>query len=207
MRNIREREIRPLGTTEVLTVRDEHGHEGPAVIRGLVAPYYDGTDATQYVLWDGAVERYMPGAFERALSAGADVRCLWNHDTSYPLGRTTNGTLRLFESERGLEYECTLNDTTIGADITKHLARGDVSGSSAGFFVDLAQWRTDEDGLEIRELRALDLFDCSPCTFPAYEGTPTSLKRARDEYETWKRAKGPTIDLLRCQLDLASIET
>ena len=43
----------------------------PAVIAGYGAVFYDGTPATEYVLWDDrwgrAVERILPGAFDGAL--------------------------------------------------------------------------------------------------------------------------------------------
>src|SRR5215472_14800837 len=57
----------------------------------------------------GFREKIAPGTFNRSLREGADVMCLFNHDPSRPLGRTTNGTLRLEEKSEGLWYYCKLN--------------------------------------------------------------------------------------------------
>ena len=58
-----------------------------------------------------------PGAFRRALAADPDVRALFNHDSNYVLGRTTNGTLRLAEDPRGLVAEFDAPDTQYARDL------------------------------------------------------------------------------------------
>jgi len=161
--------------------------EGEAAIVGHAAVYYDGTDATEYKLWDGAVERIMPGTFDKAIKDN-DVRALFNHDPNNLLGRTSADTLTLESDKRGLAYEITPGDTSIGNDVVTHIQRGDLQGSSFAFVVTDQDWRT-EDSVDIREIRGVELFDVGPVTFPAYEATDTGLRSsgdAREAYEAWK---------------------
>src|ERR1700728_2523684 len=77
--------------------------DGTSEICGYGAVFYDGTPDTEYPMWPGAVERIMPGAFDRALRED-DVRGLFNHDPNLLLGRTASGTMRLRVDDVGLWY-------------------------------------------------------------------------------------------------------
>ena len=55
---------------------------------------------------------------------------------------------------------------------------------SIGFIVEDDDWRT-ENGMDVRELRKIKLFDVSPVTFPAYTATDVGV-RAMQEYEGYK---------------------
>lgn len=167
--------------------------DGAPAIIGYGAVYYDGTEASQYALWDQCVERILPGAFDRAVKED-DCRALFNHDPNLVLGRTKSKTLRLDPDSKGLRYEIDPPDTTAGNDVRTSLARGDIDGSSFSFLVTDQEWRT-EDGVDIREIRGVQLFDVGPVTFPAYEGTTAGVRsgddlaEARDAYDLWKRQK------------------
>lgn len=127
----------------------------------------------------GFVESIAPGAFDRAISEGHDVRALWNHNADVVLGRTKAGTLRLSVDEVGLKIETDLPDTQAARDLRVSVARGDVSQMSFGFRTKGDEWRT-EDGVPYRTLTDLDLFDVSPVTYPAYPQTEVSV-RALDQ--------------------------
>lgn len=128
-------------------------------------------------------EMIMPGAFKDCLAADdppPDVRCLFNHDASAILGRTVAKTLALAEDSTGLHFACDLPDTQTARDVLTSIDRGDISQCSFGFFVRKQKWteEIDEDGTEhlIRELHAVDVFDVSPVTFPAYTGTTVDVR-------------------------------
>src|SRR5690349_1793284 len=57
----------------------------------------------------GFREVVRPGAFAAALGNGENVVALWNHDSNWPLGRTTNHTLALRDSPQGLIGEVELD--------------------------------------------------------------------------------------------------
>lgn len=117
-----------------------------------------------------------PHAFDRTVRE-ADVVGLWNHDHMHLLGRTASGTVRLAIDERGLAYEIDLNqDTNAGREVTGHLRRSDVRGSSFGFRTIKDRWEEDEDGNIRRTLVEVALIDVSPVTWPAYPDTDSSLR-------------------------------
>lgn len=114
----------------------------------------------------GFREKIQRGAFANSVASG-DVRALWNHDSSIVLGRTTSKTLRISEDEYGLNFEVDLPDTQAGRDARVSIERGDVDGVSFGF--EVLEDKVDRSGDEIiRTLLSVNLFEVSPCTFPAY---------------------------------------
>ena len=140
------------------------------MITGYAAVYYNGTEPTQFRLGPGYVERFMPGAFERALASGSDVVGLFNHDMNLLLGRVSAGTMTLSADSRGLKYEISESGTSISKDVADHQQRGDLVGSSIGFRPTVERMTTDGP-LDVRELHEVEIRDVGPVTYPAYDGT------------------------------------
>lgn len=118
------------------------------------------------------------GAFSRALRERQDVRLLFNHDSNKVLGRSRSGTLVLSEDGTGLHFECKLSDSPTANDVLMMIERGDVDQCSFTFEPKEDRW--SEHGRK-RELLDVNLFDVSPVTFPAYQGTSVSARSAEDE--------------------------
>lgn len=117
-------------------------------------------------------EQIAPGAFSRTIKNG-DIRALINHDPNLVIGRTKNGTLRLWEDDKGLAYEVDLPDTSYALDLRESIRRKDITQNSFGFQTVKDEWA--EDGRR-RTLREVKLFDISPVTFPAYKQTNVKLR-------------------------------
>lgn len=128
----------------------------------------------------GFREMVMPGAFDRCLRGGPDVRCLFNHDPNVVLGRTKSGTLRLSADGNGLKFNCDIPDTQAGRDVRESIRRGDIDQCSFGFFVNGQNWREEKDAAgnpqTIRELTDVELLDVSPVTYAAYPQTSVSAR-------------------------------
>jgi HK97 family phage prohead protease len=129
-------------------------------------------------------EQIKPGAFTRALSQKQDVVCCFNHDPNYVLGRTTAGTLRLKQTDRGLFYTCDLPDTSFANGLRESIKRGDINGSSFAFTVGThgETWseQRDKNGSTFlqRDIDDVDeLIDVSPVTHPQYDGTEVSARQ------------------------------
>lgn len=192
----------------------EESADGPGTIEGYAAVFHSEQDpGTEYELWSDptmrAVERVARGAFARACREGDDCRALYNHNSDAVLGRTTSGTLRLEEDEKGLKYSVDLPDTTLARDLASLVDRGDINGSSFGFVVEQESWRESEepDGkrVAVRTIESVRLLDVGPVTYPAYSSTTTgtggrsasgrmralgSVEEARASYASWKYAQG-----------------
>lgn len=124
-------------------------------------------------------EMIMPGAFTRTISK-PDIVALWNHNTDYPLGRTGAETLILREDEYGLNTTIILPDTNIGRDAYQNVKNKLITKMSFGFNVIRENWTKDENGVPLRQILEVDLFEVSPTTFPAYEATAIGVRSEHD---------------------------
>ena len=124
----------------------------------------------------GFREQVAPGAFAKSLRRD-DIRALFNHNADFILGRNKAKTLRLKEDETGLYYEIDPPNTSYARDLLESIGRGDISQNSFGFIVESDLWEnTKGKEMPVRTLTQVQLFDISPVTYPAYQGTDVSLK-------------------------------
>jgi len=131
----------------------------------------------------GFTETIAPGAFARTIKNGrgakrnGDVVALWNHDPNWVLGRQSNDTLALVETNQGLDGEVTLDgQDAMHQHFARRVERRDVQGSSFGFETVRDEWQYNDDGTCERTLLEVKLYDVSPVTYPAY---PDSDSEAR----------------------------
>ncbi len=125
------------------------------------------------------VERICKGAFKRAIERNDDIRILLNHNPERDLGGTKDGNLELEEDNIGLHARATITDP----DVIKKAKNGDLVGWSFGFSDRDVDQRMDEDGMPLRDVRDLDLYEVSildRTKSPAYEGTLVTV-RSDDE--------------------------
>lgn len=165
--------------------------QGAMTLTGYAAVFGQATDLGPFR------EQIAPGAFSETLRS-SDVRALFNHDASKVLGRLSAGTLRLTEDATGLSAEIDLPDTTDGRDVRELVRRGDVSGMSFGFRVLSDRWDFTGDEA-FRTIEAVELYEVSAVTFPAYEGTTIAL-RSRDQALRERRTQNFNAAQLRLRL-------
>lgn len=175
-------------------VRVETREDEKRYITGYAAVYYrEGKEETEYRLFDDLIERILPGAFDDAIKED-DVRALLNHNPDNLLARTGN-SLKLSVDDIGLRYEFPVDEKDPDhLRVVSKIDRGDLSGSSFGFTVRERRFVEYED-FDVVELVKVRLFDVSPATFPAYEGTTVGMRsiegndEVRKDYEMWKKDK------------------
>ncbi len=155
---------------EVRMVGDDAVVDAPKKISGHGSVWNTPADLYYFV------ELVKPGAFLESI-AQDDIRCLFNHDSNLLLGRNKANTLRLFEDEVGLGFECIPGDTSVARDVVSHINRGDVSQCSIGFNA-LDEETYKQDGIWYREITKAKLWDVSPVTFPAFVQTDVSMRSA-----------------------------
>lgn len=125
------------------------------------------------------IERICKGAFKKALERAEDVRLLLNHDASRDLGGISDGNLELHEDNIGLHARATITDS----EVVEKAKRGDLVGWSFGFTDRDVDKSMDENGVTIREVKDLNLYEVSlldRSKTPAYDGTLVCV-RSGDE--------------------------
>ena len=155
----------------------EERADGPPTISGIAPPWDSWSEDL------GFRERFMPGSFADVLSSRKlDVVAAWNHDESFPLGRTRNKTLDIAEGEKGLEYRARPPQTPRVDEYLTLIRGGYMAGSSFAFTVKAdpkhETWGTDERGGITRTIhRVSGLYDVSIVTRPAYSRSSVALRR------------------------------
>lgn len=146
---------------------------------------------SNYEIGPGMSESIAPGAFLDELNG--DVRALTNHDTRLVLGRTSAGTLKIWEDETGLAGDILINPKDSDAMNTyERVLRGDVNQCSFGFRILEEDTEYRNDGSVHWTIRKVVLLEVSVCTFPAYEATNVQARsQERDalrkrELDAWK---------------------
>lgn len=168
--------IKPEGAEKrslVLPVEHRADADGKVTVAGYAAVFGDTADIGGYFR-----EVIARGAFTHTLRT-ADVRAYFDHDRGRVLGRSSSGTLRIREDEKGLAVEIDLPDTSDGRDVKALIERGDISGMSFGFSVLKQEWDETVDP-PTRTIMEVELREVSIVSEPAYDGTSIAL-RSLDE--------------------------
>lgn len=146
-------------TTE-LTIKSAQAHnviEGYASVFGIVDKHND---------------IIAKGAFRSSISN--NVKLLWQHDATQPLGIVT----LLAEDEYGLKIEAEINHKTqSGSDVINLIKQKAISGLSIGFNIRDATY--DQDGYRI--ITDLELIEVSIVTFPA--NNMATIKQIKAEHD------------------------
>lgn len=147
-------------------------NENKLYIEGYFIKYGEETN-----LFDDVYEEIDRKSVERSLLEN-DIRGLWNHDSNVVLGRTDNKTLILKSDDIGLWGEIEVNqDDPIAMGAYARIKRGDVAGCSFGFFPVKEDYEARAEGGKKFIIREMDLFEVSPCVFPAYPQTEISARK------------------------------
>lgn len=107
----------------------------------------------------GRVEVFWKGCFGRALTSGAAIRLLVNHDESELLA-TTADRLELKQDDVGLAFRCPLPPGAIGENVAGQIAAGELGGMSVGYEV-VADETKRIDGVDLRIIRDARLDEIS----------------------------------------------
>ena len=121
------------------------------------------------------VEQIRAGAFGQALSSGADVAILENHDTARKLGSTSQGNLKLCEDNIGLRASADITD----ADIAGKARRGELKGWSFGFICTDSEIEQRAGNVPRRIVKGMTLSEVSlidGAYKPCYNGTLVEVR-------------------------------
>lgn len=165
----------------------EETETGDLILSGYFIKFDEVTE-----LWPGYFEVIKREGVEKAIQ-NADIRALFNHDDSLVLGRTGNGTVILGVDEIGLFGDIIINKEdpqAIGA--YARVQRGDVIGCSFGFIPIKIDTEERDDGSYLDTILELEIFEVSPCTFPAYPQTEIAARQK--DFESQQRANREALE-------------
>lgn len=131
-------------------------------------------------LYEGCFEEIAPESFDNVDLS--DVRALIDHETSKVLGRTKSGTLTLSVDAKGVYGEIKVNENdTEAMNLYSRVQRGDVDQCSFGFNILDEEMEARDDGSYKFTIKAIELFEVSVVTFPAYADTAVEARSKQIE--------------------------
>lgn len=127
---------------------------------------------TEVEIFDGYYEQIARGSLDESI-ANDDIRCLFNHDTGFVLGRTGNNTVSLKSDDKGLYATVEINPNDRQAvDVYERVKRGDIATCSFGFYEKESDPTVTDNGLVMHNIvTKAKVFEISVCPFAAYEDT------------------------------------
>lgn len=147
--------------------------------------------------WEGQfIEQIAPGAFRKTLKERGDqIKVLFNHGMDPSIGDKPLGKPSVQkEDSYGLAVECPLDDTSYNLDIKALLRSGALDGMSFRMSVVNDKWTypaDGENGLPVRTITEIRLYEWGPVTFPAYAATQAGVRsHAPVAFEAWRSATG-----------------
>ena len=165
----------------------EEQESGDLILSGYFIKFDEETE-----LWPGYFEVIKREGVEKAIQ-DADIRALFNHDHGLVLGRTGNDTVRLNVDDVGLFGDIIINkDDPQAVGAYARVQRGDVVGCSFGFYPIKINTEERDDGSYLDTILELEIFEVSPCTFPAYPQTEIAARQK--DFESQQRANREALD-------------
>lgn len=177
-------EIRNI-TTEIRNVEDNSRR-----ISGLAIP----SESRSELLYGEFYETIAKDALTEDLIKNNDIKLYLNHDASqgtYARSKFGEGSLRLFVTDRGIEFETELPNTAFGDALLEGIRRGDFDALSFAFAPEEDEWEDNGDGTYNRTIRSISFLDeisLLSCA-PAYEQTEVKLRSLEDFKEEKRQAK------------------
>lgn len=173
-----------------ITAEIRSNDEDSRKISGLAIP----AESRSELLYGEFYETISKDALTEDLINSHDVKLYLNHDSSqgtFARSKFGKGSLRLFVTDRGIEFETELPNTASGDELLEGIRRGDYDALSFAFAPDKEEWEENEDGTYNRTIRSiafLDEISILSCA-PAYEATEVKLRSLENFKEEKRQAE------------------
>lgn len=159
-------------------------------ISGLAIP----AEARSELLYGEFYETISRDALTEDLINSMDIKLYVNHDASqgtFARSKYGKGSLRLFVTDRGIEFETELPNTAQGDMLLEGIRRGDYDALSFAFAPEEDEWTENEDGTYNRTIRSIAFLDeiSLLSVAPAYEQTEVNCRSLENFKEEQRQAK------------------
>ena len=190
-----------------ITTEIRSNEENSRKISGLAIP----AESRSELLYGEFYETISKDALTEELINEHDVKLYMNHDSSqgtFARSKFGKGSLRLFVTDRGIEFETELPNTASGDELLEGIRRGDYDALSFAFAPDKEEWEENEDGTYNRTIRSiafLDEISILSCA-PAYEATEVKLRSLENFKEEKRQAEDKKKEEILANLNKLSEE-
>jgi hypothetical protein len=163
----------------------------------IIDGYVNAVERESKVLYDTRgefIEKIRAGVFQKALERADNVRVLLDHDQDRELADTKSGKAKLYEDNIGLRAIVEIEDT----EVIDKAKNNKLRGWSFGFLCNKEDRKTNEDGIEERVVRDLDLLEVSIIDdrkYPAYIGTSIEMRDDEVKIAEYRNADFSKIEI------------
>ena len=163
----------------------------------IIDGYVNAVERESKVLYDTRgefIEKIRAGVFQKALERTDNVRVLLDHEKDRELADTKSGKAKLYEDNIGLRAIVEIDDT----EVIEKARNNKLRGWSFGFLCNKEDRKTNEDGIEERVVRDLDLLEVSIIDdkkYPAYIGTSIEMRDDEVKIAEYRNADFSKIEI------------
>lgn len=163
----------------------------------IIDGYVNAVERESKVLYDTRgefIEKIRAGVFQKALERADNVKVLLDHEKDRELADTKSGKAKLYEDNIGLRAIVEIDDT----EVIEKARNNKLRGWSFGFLCNKEDRKTNEDGIEERVVRDLDLLEVSIIDdkkYPAYIGTSIEMRDDEVKIAEYRNADFSKIEI------------
>lgn len=163
----------------------------------VIDGYVNAVERASKVLYDTRgefIEKIRSGVFQKALERAENVDVLLDHEHDRKLADTRSGTAKLYEDNIGLRAIVEIDD----AEVIQKARENKLRGWSFGFFCNKEDRKTNDDGIEERTVRDLDLLEVSIIDdkkYPAYIGTSIEMRDDKVKVIEYRSGEFAEVDI------------
>ena len=163
----------------------------------IIDGYVNAVERESKVLYDTRgefIEKIRAGVFQKALERADNVRVLLDHEQDRELADTKSGKAKLYEDNIGLRAIVEIDDS----EVIEKARNNKLRGWSFGFLCNKEDRKTNDDGIEERIVRDLDLLEVSIIDdrkYPAYIGTSIEMREDKVRIAEYRNAEFSEIEI------------
>ncbi len=163
----------------------------------IIDGYVNAVERESKVLYDTRgefIEKIRAGVFQKALERAENVKVLLDHEKDRELADTKSGKAKLYEDNIGLRAIVEIDDS----EVIEKAKNNKLRGWSFGFLCNKEDRKTNEDGIEERTVRDLDLLEVSIIDdkkYPAYIGTSIEMRDDKVRIAEYRNAEFSKIEI------------
>ena len=163
----------------------------------IIDGYVNAVERESKVLYDTRgefIEKIRAGVFQKALERADNVKVLLDHEKDRELADTKSGKAKLYEDNIGLRAIVEIDDS----EVIEKARNNKLRGWSFGFLCNKEDRKTNEDGIEERVVRDLDLLEVSIIDdkkYPAYIGTSIEMRDDEVKIAEYRNADFSKIEI------------